>query len=111
MSSVIDAGEVAGLKRVGPGRASEPDVLAGAGVGAALTQLLGEFDHVILTCAPLPQNGDALALAPNVDATILVVTAGKTRRPRAVEARDALDRVGARILGVVLVEPKRGWFW
>lgn len=107
---VARGGGVAGLTVVSAGTASEPDFLAGSGVAAALEQLAAEYDHVILTAATLPRNGDALALAPAVDATILVVTSGKTRRPRAIEARDALDRVGARTLGVVMLEPKRRLF-
>jgi non-specific protein-tyrosine kinase len=108
--AITHPGDVPGLTVVAPGTASTPDLLAGDGVPAALEVLLAEFDHVVLHAAALPQHGDALALAPNVDAVILVVTAGKTRRPRAIEARDALDRVGARILGVVMVEGKRGLF-
>ena len=100
VAGVTHAGDIAGLTVIGAGTASEPDVLAGAGVAAAVSQLQAEYDHVILTAASLPRNGDALALAPAVDATILVVTSGKSRRPRAIEARDALERVGARILGV-----------
>lgn len=111
VADVAIASGLPGLTRVGAGTASAPDVLAGTGVTAALNQLVAEHEHVILSCASLPGNGDALALAPNVDATILVVTAGKSRRPRAIEARDALDRVGARLLGVVMVEPKRRRFW
>jgi Mrp family chromosome partitioning ATPase len=111
VAEVTRAGDVPGLARVGAGTATAPDVLAGSGVATALGLLLAVHDHVILRSAPLPQNGDALALAPNVDATILVVTAGKSRRPRAIEARDALERVGARLLGVVMVEGKRRLFW
>jgi Mrp family chromosome partitioning ATPase len=66
---------------------------------------------LIVGCAGLPQHGDAIALAPRVDAVILTVTAGVTRRPRAIDARDALERVGGRLLGVVLVEPARRRFW
>jgi non-specific protein-tyrosine kinase len=73
--------------------------------------LHNEHAFVIVSCAALPARGDALALAPRVDGVILVVTSGKTRRPRAVEARDQLERVGARLLGVVLLETKRRLFW
>lgn len=97
---VIDAGTV-----------GSPDLLAGDRVTAVLDTLLERFEYVILSTASLPANSDAISLAPRVDATILVVTSGKTRRPRAIEARDALARVGARVLGVVLIEAKRRLFW
>lgn len=99
------------LVAIPAGRRSQPDVLAGDRLSDALTLLSQRFDYVILSAASFPQHSDALAIAPRVDATILVVTSGKTRRPRAIEARDALDRVGARILGVVMVEDRRHRFW
>lgn len=110
-ATAVQPGGAPGFAIVGPGTASQPDLLAGDGVAAALDQLLADHRHVVLSCASLPAHGDALALAPRVDATILVVTSGRTRRPRAVEARDALERVGARLLGVVMVETKRRLFW
>jgi Mrp family chromosome partitioning ATPase len=66
---------------------------------------------VVLCCNSAPRHADALAIAPRVDSTILVVTGGSTRRARAVEARDALERVGASLLGIVMLEPKKRWFW
>ncbi len=99
------------LTKIPAGRRSQPDALASDRVSDALNLLSQRFDYVILSSASFPQHSDALAIAPRVDATILVVTSGKTRRPRAIEARDALERVGARILGVVMVETRRRRFW
>ncbi len=93
------------------GRRSLVDMLAGDRVSDALDALKERFDFVVLSAASLPQHSDALGIAPRVDVTILVVTSGKTRRPRAIEARDALERVGARILGVVMIESKRRRYW
>jgi Mrp family chromosome partitioning ATPase len=97
--------------RIGPGRAGTPDALAGDTFSTVLDRLTESHGIAVLSSAPLPRYADALAIAPRVDAVILVVTAGGTRRPRAIDARDALERVGARILGVVMVEPKKRWFW
>ena len=99
------------LTRIGPGQAGSPDALAGDTFTATLDRLIDSHGVAILSAASLPQYADALAIASRVDAVILVVTSGDTRRPRAIEARDALDRVGARILGVVMVEPKKRRFW
>jgi hypothetical protein len=99
------------LRVIGPGRGSSPDLLAGDGFVAAMERLLAAYEFVVFSCASLPRHADAIAIAPRVDAVILAVTAGQTRRPRAIEARDALTRVGARLLGVVLVDTKRRWFW
>lgn len=108
----VDPQPVAGaLTRVGPGQAGSPDALAGDRFGTVVGELVDTHGFAILSSAPLPRYADALAIASRVDAVILVVTAGGTRRPKAIDARDALDRVGARILGVVLVESKKRWFW
>lgn len=98
------------LARIGPGQGGSPDALAGDRFSATLDGLIEANGFAILSSAPLPRYADAVAIASRVDAVILVVTAGGTRRPRAIEARDALERVGARVLGVVMLEPKKRWF-
>jgi non-specific protein-tyrosine kinase len=45
---------------------------------------------------------DALVLATRVDGVVLVLNAGKTKRDLARRARALLEKVNARILGVVL---------
>ncbi len=99
------------LVRVSPGTASYPDSLAGSQFGNAVESLVDAHGVAVFSCASLPRFADALAIAPRVDAVIMVVTSGGTRRPRAIDARDALDRVGARILGVVMVEGQKRRFW
>jgi non-specific protein-tyrosine kinase len=110
-SVVQRPGSTPTLSIVSPGAALDPDALASERFTTALDALLTSNEYVVFACASLPTHGDALAIAPRVDATILVVTSGQTRRPRAIEARDSLQRVGANLLGVVLVEAKRRWFW
>lgn len=100
-----------GYATVAAGSASNPDLLAGDQLPVALEGLLQRFEYVILSTASLPAHSDALSLAARVDAVVLAVTSGKSRRPRAIEARDALNRVGARVLGVVLIETRRRLFW
>jgi non-specific protein-tyrosine kinase len=109
LDDVATAAET-GYATLGPGRQSDPDLLASDGIERVLAQLLESRDYVVLSCASLPAHGDALMLAPRVDAVILAVTAGVSRRPRAIEAREALERVGGRLLGVVMVQRKRRWF-
>lgn len=100
----------AGLVVIPAGQAAGGDHLASSGTDRALGELAEQFDLVVLSCAPLPSFADALSLASRVDGVIMVVAAGKTRRPKAIDARDALRRIGANILGVVLLEGKRGLF-
>lgn len=76
--------------------------------GNAFTQLLDllreEATFTVIDAPALPEVGDALAVAARVDATLLLIRSGKTRRPAAQQAKDALDRVGTRILGAVLTD-------
>jgi Mrp family chromosome partitioning ATPase len=99
-----------GRARIGPGTAGSPDLLSGSGLAAAIASLRARYDYVIVSCPSLPRYGDAVAIAPHVDAAILVISAGVTGRDEAIQARDALERVGSRILGMVMVERPRRWF-
>jgi Mrp family chromosome partitioning ATPase len=108
---VVEKAGQSRLTVVPPGTIRDIDLLAGDSLTQAIDALKASHAHLILSCASLPQHADALALAPRVDATIMVVSAGKTRRPRAIDARDQLERVGARILGVVMIDAKRRLFW
>lgn len=112
-SAALDAvapGSDSGVTAVGPGTQADPDLLASEALDRVLAGLLESRDYVVFSCASLPAHGDALMLASRVDAVILAVTAGVSRRPRAIEAREALERVGGRLLGVVMVQRKRRWF-
>lgn len=80
---------------------SPADLLAAAPLDHLLATLESQADALILTAAPLPTYGDALALAPLVDGALLLVEGGRTRRTAAQEAKAALERAGATVLGVV----------
>jgi capsular exopolysaccharide synthesis family protein len=71
-------------------------------IAAAVTQLQSQFDFVILDTPPVNRYADVAALAPKMDGVILVVEADKTPVAEAESAKRNLDRVGARLFGVVL---------
>ena len=60
------------------------------------------LDFVIIDLPPVNRYADAAILAPKVDGVILVVEADRTPVVDAESAKKSLDRVGARIFGVVL---------
>jgi Mrp family chromosome partitioning ATPase len=99
-----------GLIRIGPGTRPDPDLLANDELGAVIDRFTAARGYLIVSCAPMPEFGDALAIAPRVDAVALVVQSGVSGRQAAIRARDALERVGARLLGIVMVERPRRWF-
>lgn len=63
--------------------------------------LLADADVVIFDTPPLSVT-DGAVLAAEVDGTLLVVRVGRVRRNLLTTNREALTRVGARVLGVVL---------
>lgn len=99
-----------GLVVVHAGTEPDPDLLSGSAFAGTLRRIVAEFDYAIVTCDVYPRSGDAIAIAPAVDAVILVISAGVTGREEAIQARDALERVGARILGIVMIERPKRWF-
>lgn len=95
---------------VGAGNGADPDLLSSKTFPGALGGIIEQFDYAVVTCDRFPASSDAIALGPLVDAVILVISAGVTDRGAAIQARDSLERVGARILGMVMVERPRRWF-
>jgi capsular exopolysaccharide synthesis family protein len=71
-------------------------------IASAIAEVMGQFDFVIVDLPPVTRYADTSILAPKMDGVILVVEADKTPVAEAEGARDSLDRVGARIFGVVL---------
>jgi polysaccharide biosynthesis transport protein len=60
------------------------------------------FDFVILDCAPALVVADSLALAPLVDAVLVVADAKETRRTAISQLREQLEHVGGKLIGAVL---------
>lgn len=68
----------------------------------ALREASADYEQVIIDGPPVLGVSESLSLAKMVDGVILVVRAKKTSHIAAVEAKERLEQVGARILGVVL---------
>jgi polysaccharide biosynthesis transport protein len=60
------------------------------------------FDFIVLDCPPALVVADALALAPLVDAVLVVADARRSDRELVGRMREELDQVGGRIVGAVL---------
>ena len=71
-------------------------------IGAGIQRLAPQFDFVIVDSPPVNRYADVSVLAPKMDGVILVVEADQTPVVDAESAKRNLDRVGARIFGVVL---------
>ncbi|MGZ3587823.1 MAG: polysaccharide biosynthesis tyrosine autokinase [Candidatus Limnocylindrales bacterium] len=89
----------------GPLPPNPAELLGSQRMQAVIERLKAEADLVVFDSPPAPVVTDAAVLASLVDETILVVVAGRTRRGAARRAEEALTRVGAHIVGVVLNRP------
>jgi capsular exopolysaccharide synthesis family protein len=67
-----------------------------------LTRLRPQYDFIVIDAPPVNNYADTSVMATKVDGVILVVEADGTPVMEAETAKRQLDKVGARILGVVL---------
>ena len=86
-------------------RPEPPEVTALLG-SEAMRRLLDSqrpcFDFIVLDCPPVLGAADATALAPLVDAVLVVADRPSTDRQAVVQLREQLEEVGGRIVGAVL---------
>jgi non-specific protein-tyrosine kinase len=64
--------------------------------------LKARADMVLFDAPPVIAVTDAAILATRVDGVLLVVSAGITKRDYVLQAKELLERVNARVVGVVL---------
>lgn len=67
-----------------------------------LEALKEKYDSIIIDTPPIVAVTDAQLLSTYADGCVLVVASGQTDRNAAIKAKELLDKVGAKILGVVL---------
>ncbi len=88
-----------------------PSELIGSNLFKEMIKALGSrFDHVVLDSPPALGFADSVILSTTVDGVILVVLGGKTPRETLQRAKEVLQQVNAKILGVVInrVDIQRG---
>lgn len=78
------------------------DVLSSQRMNGVIGLLKARADYVLFDSPPVLAATDAALLASKLDGVLLVVRAGHTRRDHTAQARQALERVHARVIGAVL---------
>ena len=68
----------------------------------AIEALVHRFDHVIFDSPPVLAVADVLVLAPQLDATLMVVSLAQASTAQVAEAGSELSLAGATVLGAVL---------
>jgi Mrp family chromosome partitioning ATPase/capsular polysaccharide biosynthesis protein len=81
-----------------------PDLLGTRAMRDLLKELTDFADTVLVEAAAVVGMSDALAVGPATDGVILVEELGSATREAVLEARRQLDEVGARTIGLALVE-------
>jgi capsular exopolysaccharide synthesis family protein len=82
------------------------NLLSGVRMRSFLALLKERYDLVVLDTPPVLATADAGILGSLTDGVLLVVRAGQTDRSAAQRATAQLASSGARVLGVVLNDPK-----
>jgi len=80
-----------------------PSELIGSNLFKSMMKSLEEtFDHIVVDSPPVLGFTDSVIISTFVDGIILVVTGGKTPRETLQRAKEVLQQVNAKILGVVI---------
>lgn len=91
------------------GRTDVPAELLGSDAfRELLAELSRQYDAVILDTAPLLPVADSLRILPQVDCVLVCVRVGRTRGDELRAAREALEHLPARPLGLVVTGVRRG---
>jgi capsular exopolysaccharide synthesis family protein len=99
--SLLTAGTAAGNRGIG---AAPVDYLSSDHFVDLVQRLADSAEYLVFDDPSLADVGDALTIAARVDAVLLLVRSGRTKRAAAQKAKESLDRVGARLLGAVLTD-------
>ena len=82
--------------------ASRTGVVSAAAIRQIIESAGGAFDWVVVDGPPVVEAPDAAALAAQVDGVVMVLHAGRAKRPVVTRAVEMLRKSGGRVLGTVL---------
>jgi capsular exopolysaccharide synthesis family protein len=111
LDDILQETGVPGLRVLtsGPLPPNAAELLGSTRMRELLADLHTRADIVVVDSPPVTALSDAAVLATQTDGVLLVLDAGKTRRELAKRATEALERVHARVIGVLLNRmPARG---
>ncbi len=86
----------------GPLPPNPAELLGSNRMDEVIAALKERAEMILFDAPPVIAVTDAAVLASKVDAVLLVVSAGRTRREHVQRARALLDRAGIRLIGAVL---------
>jgi len=90
------------LLTAGMWAANPTELLGSPAMTKVLSELQERSDVIIIDVASVLSVADAVTLAPNVDAILLVVESGSTTRQNLEQACQQLQQINAKLMGTVL---------
>ena len=109
VADVLQEWGTSGLRLLtsGPLPPNPSELLSSPAMADVLAQLGASHDVVLVDGAPLLPVTDSAVLARLVSGTMLVVDASRARRPAVSRSLELLERVDARVVGVVLTHVRQ----
>jgi len=86
----------------GPTPPNPAELLGTKRMKSIIRQLTGSFDMVLIDAPPVIAVTDAQILATIAEGTLIVTSYGATEKFGLVKTKELLDKVGAKVLGVVI---------
>lgn len=104
IQDIAQVTRVGGLKVLtsGPVPPNPSELLGSAKMKTAVNALLSHFDYLIFDSPPVLSVTDAVVMSTQVDATLLVVRANKSRRSQVQHSAEKLRDVHANLIGVIV---------
>lgn len=93
----------------GPLPPNPADLLGSRRMDEVLAVLRTRADFLLFDAPPVVAVTDAAVLGRKADGVLLVMTAGRTRRDHALQAKELLERAHVRLVGVVLTNVPPSW--
>jgi len=104
LDQVITHTELANLDVIasGPMPPNPAELLGSAQMRSLIAEAKQRYDRVLLDGPPCLLISDALVIATQVDATVMVVRAANSSKGALRRAREQFQRIGARLIGAIL---------
>ncbi|WP_042168357.1 CpsD/CapB family tyrosine-protein kinase [Paenibacillus gorillae] len=104
LGNAIQQSRIAGLDvlTAGPVPPNPSELLGSARMDSVLDKLKEQYDIVLIDTPPVLAVSDAQIVSTRCDGVLLVINARSGKRQHAIKARNALQFVQARIVGVAL---------
>ena len=110
LAKAVQSTRIGGLSLLTGGRATRKplELLRSQRAHQVLSQLMRDYDLVVIDSPPALLIADATVLAAMADATLMVVSCGEAKRQEIGRATNLMWQTGAHLMGIVLTKVPAG---